>query len=57
MTELTREDCSLIIESLRYTRERFANYPYPNEDLRRERVADVDHAANAIRALRREGRP
>lgn len=51
--KLTREDCELIVQSLRYTREAFERYAYPTEQGRQERLADVDRAVAAVRALRR----
>jgi hypothetical protein len=53
MDELTAEDISLILESLRYTKEKFANYDrYPSEEFRRSRMADVEAVVAKIRRLR-----
>lgn len=52
--DLNRDDCDLILQSLEYTRRRFEIYPYPTEQGRRERLADVDAATAKVRVLRRQ---
>ena len=47
----------LILESLSFTREAFRNYGgYPSEDFRRERLAEVNAAMDAIRQIRDQER-
>jgi hypothetical protein len=50
---VSRETCDLILTSLSFTRQKFESYPYPTEDIRRQRLADVDTAVAAIRFLGR----
>lgn len=53
LTELTGSDIDLILESLSYTRQRFATYDrYPSEDFRQSRLADVDSTIAKVRHLR-----
>jgi len=52
MNPLTGEDYELIFESLRYTKEAFANYDrYPDEDFRRSRIEAVETAIKHLREL------
>jgi len=53
---LKANDYELIFESLRYTRETFANYDrYPSEDFRQTRLAEVDTAVEHLRLLQQQG--
>jgi hypothetical protein len=50
--ELTSADIELILESLRYTKEKFSTYRgYPSEEFRQGRIADVDTAIAHVQAI------
>ncbi len=49
---ITTDDCAFMLESLRYTRMKFEDYPYPTEEIRRGRLADVDSVVEHVRWLR-----
>lgn len=52
MSDLTRADLTLILDSLSFTRRAFESYRYPTHELRRERLADVAAVTAKVRALR-----
>lgn len=52
MSDLTRADLSLVLDSLSFTRRAFENYRYPTHELRRERLAEVEAVTAKVRALR-----
>ena len=47
-------DWDLVLSSLSFTRMAFESYDYRDEDLRRQRLADVDRTTAAIRELKRD---
>lgn len=44
----------LILESLSFTRSAFENYRYPTYEIRQQRLAEVNAAMAAVRAVRDE---
>ena len=56
LNRLTRSDYDLILESLRYTKERFQAYDrYPSEEFRQSRIADVGSVIEKIREMMQSG--
>jgi hypothetical protein len=53
---LTPAQIHLLRTSLEFTREKFAEYPYPNEALRRERIAEVTGILEAFREAKQAAR-
>lgn len=54
--DLTRADLDLALQSLRFTRQAFEAYRYPDYpsfEFRDQRIADVDLVASKLRAIRR----
>ena len=53
--ELMPGDLGFILESLRYTKMRFEDYKYyPDEDFRRQRIAECESVIARVRALQSE---
>jgi hypothetical protein len=51
---LTKEDYTFILESLKYTRHKFENYPYyPSYDYKLKRIADVNAVAEKVALLKK----
>lgn len=45
---LSQEQVAFLRESLRYTRQKFEDYRYPNETFRAERIAEVNAIVSAL---------
>jgi len=54
MEKLTYEECSFILTSLDYTRDKFENYNYPTYELRKERLKEVHDIMHKIQRMRKE---
>lgn len=53
---LTGSDLGLLLESLRYTRQRFESYDgYPSEDFRRDQLRRVDEVVTKLRSMHAVG--
>ncbi len=51
--QLDGKDLELILESLRYTKERFSTYDgYPSEDFRKERIEQVERTLAKLRSAK-----
>jgi hypothetical protein len=56
MNGLTAKDYDLILESLKYTKERFREYSgYPSEEFRRNQIEHVDSVIRKIRQRKAQG--
>lgn len=54
MDTLTRADCDLILQSLEFTRQAFADYPhYPSYEFRCSRLEEVRVVAGKVSAMRK----
>lgn len=53
-THLTLEDIDFILESLKYTRDKFENYEYPSYEFKRKRLDDVEMIISKVSAIRKE---
>ena len=50
---LTRGDCELILESLRYTQKAFEEYAdYPSYEFKQERLAEVRRTMEKVRTIK-----
>lgn len=54
MENLTRSDLTFIKESLEYSKQRFENYDYANQEIRLERIEQVQRILSKIHNLIRE---
>lgn len=53
-TKLTSQDCDLILESLRYTKEAFEAYKeYPSQEFKENRIAYVSEVIDKIKAIKK----
>lgn len=53
---LSKSDWDFIITSLRFTRERFESYNYPDNETRNQRLSDVEGVIDRARNARKEAR-
>jgi hypothetical protein len=53
VTQLTRVEWELIIESLAYTKQRLEDYRYESQDFKREQIAAVVAVIGKARAMRK----
>lgn len=54
MSELTRLDCELLMESLEFSELAVRQYRYyPDEQIRQDRLAHIQDVRHKVRALRR----
>ena len=52
--KLTGNDMAFILESLKYTRMKFQEYPYDSEEFRKERPDRVDDVVTKVKALAKD---
>ena len=53
---MSADEARLILSSLRTTREKFTVSRYPSDDIRKERLAEIDRAMESMRVIRDEAK-
>lgn len=53
-TKLSLEDIDFILQSLKYTKDKFENYEYPSYEFKRKRLDDVEKVISKVSAIKKE---
>ena len=53
-TELTNQDLNFILESLNYSKLRFEDYNYPTQDLKIQRLNEIETVISKVKELLKE---
>lgn len=51
---LTLEDIDFLLESLKYTKDKFENTEYPSYEFKRKRLDDVEKVISKVREIKKD---